>query len=144
MTDVFDIFRPEQAQQDPYSLPLDQLDVANPFLFAQGAEGPWFKRLRDEAPVHYCHNSFFGPYWSVTRYQDIMQVDTSHDIYSSEPAITIRDPIEDFPLPMFIAKPLNGFLSGFLLDDYCPVGVMNDIVSGARLSVPGKPEWYSL
>ncbi|MCB1855958.1 MAG: cytochrome P450 [Halieaceae bacterium] len=103
MTDVFDIFRPEQAQQDPYSLPLDQLDVANPFLFAQGAEGPWFKRLRDEAPVHYCHNSFFGPYWSVTRYQDIMQVDTSHDIYSSEPAITIRDPIEDFPLPMFIA-----------------------------------------
>ncbi|RJO66091.1 MAG: MFS transporter [Myxococcales bacterium] len=39
-------------------------------------------------------------------------------------------------LPMFIAKPVNGFLSGFLLDGYCPDGVMNDIVSGART-------WYN-
>ena len=35
-------------------------------------------------------------------------------------------------LPMFIAKPLNGWLSGLLLTEYCPEGVMNDIVSGAR------------
>lgn len=103
MTEIFDIFKPEQAQQDPYALPLDQLDVANPFLFASGAEGPWFRRLRDEAPVHLCTRGFFAPYWSVTRYQDIMKVDTSHDIYSSEPSITIREPLEDFALPMFIA-----------------------------------------
>jgi len=35
-------------------------------------------------------------------------------------------------LPMFIAKPLNGWLSGKLLTSYCPEGVMNDISSGAR------------
>ena len=56
-----------------------------------------------EAPVHYCKESEFGPYWSVTRYDEIMQVDTSHDIFSSEPSITIGDQPEDFSLPMFIA-----------------------------------------
>ena len=35
-------------------------------------------------------------------------------------------------LPMFIAKPLNGWLSGMLLTEYCPEGVMNDIVSDSR------------
>jgi len=92
-----------QVDQDPYDIPLESIDVANPYLFAQDVHRPWFKRLRDEAPVHYCADSFFGPYWSVTRYEDIMQVDTSHEIFSSEPAITIRDSDEDFPLPMFIA-----------------------------------------
>ncbi|MBP6682932.1 MAG: cytochrome P450 [Halioglobus sp.] len=93
----------DQVKQDPYSLPLAQINVANPYLFAQDMHWPWFKRLREEAPVHYCAESFFGPYWSVTRYDDIMTVDTSHDVYSSEPSITIRDPDEYLPLPMFIA-----------------------------------------
>ena len=74
---------------DPYSLPLQSIDIANPFLFEAGREGSWFKRLRDEAPVHFCHDSVHGPYWSVCRYEDIMEVDTSHEVYSSEPAITI-------------------------------------------------------
>jgi cytochrome P450 len=93
----------EKANQDPYSLPLDKINVANPFLFARDIHGPWFKRLRDEAPVHYCAESFFGPYWSITRYAEIIKVDTSHDLFSSEPAITIGDTQESFHLPMFIA-----------------------------------------
>lgn len=93
----------EQALLDPYDLALEDIDVANPFLFGRDVHGKWFKRLRDEAPVHYCADSFFGPYWSVTRYEHIMQVDTSHQIYSSEPAITIRDTMDTMPLPMFIA-----------------------------------------
>lgn len=93
----------EQIKTDPYTIPLASIDVANPFLFGHDLQETWFKRLRDEAPVHYCADSFFGPYWSVSRYEHIMQVDTSHDIYSSEPAITIRDTQDTFPLPMFIA-----------------------------------------
>jgi cytochrome P450 len=92
-----------RADQDPYSIPLEKINVANPFLFARDIHGPWFKRLRDEAPVHLCPESFFGPYWSITRYADIVTVDTSHDIFSSEPAITIGDNEDTFPLPMFIA-----------------------------------------
>jgi cytochrome P450 len=94
---------PDQVTVDPYSVPLEKLDVANPYLFEADVHQDWFKRLRDEAPVHYCAESEFGPYWSVTRYEDIMTVDTSHKIYSSEPTITIRDQLEDFQLPMFIA-----------------------------------------
>lgn len=93
----------ERAKVDPYTLPLDKINIANPFLFANDIHHSWFKRLRDEAPVHYCPESFFGPYWSVTRYEDIVKVDTSHEIFSSEPAITIGDTQDTFPLPMFIA-----------------------------------------
>jgi cytochrome P450 len=93
----------ERADQDPYALPLDKINVANPFLFHRDIHHPWFKRLRDEAPVHYCAESFFGPYWSITRYKEIVEVDTSHDTFSSEPAITIGDTQDTFPLPMFIA-----------------------------------------
>jgi cytochrome P450 len=53
--------------------------------------------------VHYCAESEFGPYWSVTKYKDIMAVETRHQIFSSEPAIILRDPDPDFTLPMFIA-----------------------------------------
>ena len=94
---------PEQVKLDPYRVPLDRYDVANAYLFEADVHGKWFKRLRDEAPVHFCAESEFGPYWSVTRYADIMTVDTAHTIFSSEPAITIRDQLDDFQLPMFIA-----------------------------------------
>ncbi len=103
MTAQIPQYWPEQVAQDPYSLPLESLDVSNPHLFAADAHWPWFKRLRDEAPVHYCPESETGPYWSVTRYEDIRHVDTSHEIFSSEPIILIRDPMEGFELPMFIA-----------------------------------------
>ena len=95
-------FSKEQVDQNPYELALEDINPANPYLFANDVQGNWFKRLRDESPVHYCAESVFGPYWSVTRYEDIMSVDTSHDIFSSEPNVNIRDQPEDFRLPMFI------------------------------------------
>jgi cytochrome P450 len=103
MSDARPMYSEDQVKVDPYSVPLAELNVANPFLFGHDVHWPWFKRLRDEAPVHYCAESFFGPYWSVSGYAEIMTVDTSHDVFSSEPNIIISDPLEDFPLPMFIA-----------------------------------------
>lgn len=94
---------PGQVDQDPYTLPLTELDVSNPYLFAADVHWAWFKRLRDEAPVHYCPRSETGPYWSITRYEDIRHVDTAHDIFSSEPIILIREPMDGLALPMFIA-----------------------------------------
>lgn len=72
-------------------------------MFEHDLHWGYFERLRAESPVHYTQESEFGPYWSSTKYKDIMQVDTSHDIFSSEGGITIGDPDEDFTLPMFIA-----------------------------------------
>ncbi len=83
--------------------PLESLDPANPERFRQNAQWDVFTRLRREDPVHYTAESEFGPYWSVTRYDDIMYVDTHHKIFSSEGGITIADQDEDFQLPMFIA-----------------------------------------
>ncbi|MDA1300129.1 MAG: cytochrome P450 [Proteobacteria bacterium] len=89
---------------DPYAIPLDsKFNVAQARLFQQDAHWAWFDRLRSESPVHYCDESEFGPYWSVTRYNDIMEVDTNHQIYSSEGGIAIVEQAEDFRLPMFIA-----------------------------------------
>jgi cytochrome P450 len=88
---------------DPATCRLDQIDLADPDLWAANRHHAFLKRLRHEAPVHYCADSDAGPYWSVLRYDDIFHVDTHHDIFSSEPAIVLFDPDEDFQLPMFIA-----------------------------------------
>ena len=88
---------------DPWSLPLDQLNVAQADLFQNNVHGEYFRRLRKEAPVHYCPDSMHGPYWSITRYKDIMAVDTDHHRFSSERDIVIGDQPEGFAPPMFIA-----------------------------------------
>ena len=89
-----------------WSLPLDQVNPADPQLFKDNAQWAYFERLRQEDPVHYTADSEFGPYWSVTKYKDIMAVDTNHKVFSSLSTlggISIRDQRADFPLPMFIA-----------------------------------------
>ena len=91
------------ARERAYSMPLAEINVADPELFRTDTMWPYFERLRKEAPVHYQAEHEFGPYWSVTKYNDIMAVDTNHIDFSSEPSITIADPKEDFTLPMFIA-----------------------------------------
>lgn len=88
---------------DPYTVPLDSIDVSDPRLYKDFAWHSYFKRLRDEDPVHYLKDSPFGPFWSITRFDDIKFVDTNHELFSSEPFIVIGDPGEDLPLDMFIA-----------------------------------------
>ena len=87
---------------DPYSMPLDEIDMSVPELYQHNLHWAYFKRLREEDPVHYCANSAFGPYWSVTKFDDIMFVERNHELFSSEPVITIGDFAEDFVMPNFI------------------------------------------
>lgn len=91
------------ADFDPKDLALEDIDIAQRSLWIEDKKMAFFDRLRDEDPVHYCKDSEYGPYWSVTRYKDIMEIDGNWQDFSSEPAITIVEPEEDFPLPMFIA-----------------------------------------
>jgi len=95
--------QPLMIDVDPTTVPLQDIDVSQRELWEENKKYPFFKRLRDEAPVHYCKDSEFGPYWSVTRYEDIMEVEQNWDAFSSDPTIVIQDPEEDFELPMFIA-----------------------------------------
>jgi len=91
------------ARERAYSMPIEEIQPADPELFQQDTLWPYFERLRAEDPVHYAVDEETGPYWSVTKYNDIMSVETNHQVFSSEPAITIFDPEDDFRLPMFIA-----------------------------------------
>jgi cytochrome P450 len=59
------------------------IDVSDPRLYQDDTWRPPFERLRHEDPVHYCDASLFGPYWSVTRYDDILAVELDHENYSS-------------------------------------------------------------
>ena len=88
---------------DPAATPLDEIDFSDPRMFLEDNWYAYFARLRDEAPVHYQAESPFGPFWSVTRFDDIVAVDSNHQDFSSEPVIVIGDPEEDMPLDMFIA-----------------------------------------
>jgi len=91
------------------AIPIDEIDVARPSLFQQDTIGLYFARLRKEAPVHYCRESYVGPYWSITKFDDIMAVDTNHNVFSSEAklgGIAIQDmhSVEGaLELEMFIA-----------------------------------------
>ena len=91
------------ARERAWSMPLDEINVADDELFRTDTMWPYFERLRAEAPVHYQKEHEHGPYWSVTRYKDIMDVEINHQAFSSEPTIVIAEQREEFPLPMFIA-----------------------------------------
>lgn len=91
----------ERPIPDAADVPLNEIDVSNPFLFRQGKWHSYFKRLRDEAPVHYLANSSFGAFWSVTRFADIQAVDTNPAVFSAEPNIILGHiPLD---IDMFIA-----------------------------------------
>ena len=98
----------EAAYEAAYAEPLETLNPAQPALFQADAMWPYFERLRREDPVHFTPESEYGPYWSITKYNDIMAVDTNHQVFSSDytrGGISIQggttQNIE--PLPMFIA-----------------------------------------
>jgi cytochrome P450/predicted MFS family arabinose efflux permease len=92
------------AIEDAKSVPLDEIDVSRLDLWSSDTHWPYFERLRREDPIHYCAKSEFGPYWSITKYNDIMAVDTNHQAFSSDREITIFDEVKDgTELPMFIA-----------------------------------------
>lgn len=59
-----------EARSNAHSIPLSEFDVSQPKLFQDGTIGTYFARLRAEEPVHYCPNSRFGSYWSVTKYKE--------------------------------------------------------------------------
>jgi len=104
---------PIDVRQDPYKVPLDQLNPAHPDLFEADAMWPYFERLRREDPMHLTKESQFGPYWSVTKFDDIMYVDTHHELFSSDslqggislggrPLREGETPDPTYDLPMFI------------------------------------------
>ena len=86
-----------------HKVPLDELDVSNWHLFEKDAIWPWFERLRREDPVHYHSDSRYGPFWSITKFDDIKAIDKNHQIFSSQPNIGLVDSITDLETASFIS-----------------------------------------
>lgn len=78
------------------------VDVSDPSLYEHDTWRDPFAWLRGNDPVHYTESSPFGPYWSVTRYDDIVAVDCNHADFSSNKNIMIGDVGEDLPGESFI------------------------------------------
>jgi cytochrome P450 len=91
------------SRTDQMDRDIDAVDVSDPSLYETDSWRPIFARLRSEAPVHYCADSPFGPYWSITRFEDIMAVDSNHQSFSSIGGVSIGDRKPDFEAPNFIS-----------------------------------------
>ena len=94
------------SQEDAWSVPLESIDVSNPHLYQDDTWRPYFARLRQQDPVHWCEQGIYGSYWSVTRYRDIMAVDTNQKAFSSDAlmgGIVLRDLPMDMRRPSFIS-----------------------------------------
>jgi cytochrome P450 len=81
--------KPDAAAEagEAWALPLAELNPARTDRFQADTIWPVFERLRREDPVHFTPDSDFGPYWSVTKWNDIMAVDTDHEAFSSADGI---------------------------------------------------------
>ena len=97
--------RQRAARENAYAMPLSEFHPGNPELFRSDTLWPYFERLRNEEPVHFCSTSPVGNYWSVTKYNDIMHVETNPAIFSSDVnlgGIMLRDVEPDHKWPSFI------------------------------------------
>jgi len=103
MTDLA-IAPPPPSVTDPWSLPLETLDVSDGELWHTGRLHDYLKRLRLEDPVHWSPTGPTGPYWSVTKFNDIVAVDSNHGVFSSDRDIVVGDQPEDFAILNFIAS----------------------------------------
>ena len=96
----------EAEHGNPYDIDIDAIDVSQPEYFQNDTIGLYFKRLRNEQPIHYCAESRFGPYWSVTKFNDIMAIDKDHQNFSSD-AFLGGIQMTDFPKGMERANFIN-------------------------------------
>jgi cytochrome P450 len=68
---------------DLSALPLERIDVRKPRLYQDDGRYPLFERLRKEFPVHYCAESAYRPYWSLSRYKDVVECEMDTQTFSS-------------------------------------------------------------
>lgn len=90
------------TREGAYDVLLSDLDVSEVKRFQDDSIWPYFERLRREDPIHYCSDSPYGPYWSITKFHDIIAVDMTHGVFSSEQGVTIVDLPEQYWTPSFI------------------------------------------
>ena len=122
----------DEAIREANETPLELLNPGRADRFQKDTILPVFARLRREDPVHFTAESDFGPYWSVTRWKDIMAVDTNHDVFSSAQGITLPNLValaEQQKVLGELARPRTGGGAGFITMDEPEHGAQRKAVS---------------
>lgn len=85
---------PPPVIEDPYAVPIEEINVIDGRLFQRDIHWSHFRRLREEDPVHFNELPGIGRYWSLTKFEDIMFVDTNHELFSSAHGISLGPQID--------------------------------------------------
>jgi cytochrome P450 len=88
--------------EDPYAVPIGEINVIDGRLFERDLHWEHFRRLREEDPVHLNDLPRLGRYWSITKFEDIVFVDTHHELFSSAHGIALGPRIDSDPNPAIL------------------------------------------
>jgi cytochrome P450 len=92
----------EDKSGEAWAVPLKTLDPSDGTLWQRNVLHDYLRRLREEDPVHWSPTGPTGPFWSVTRFDDIVAVDSNHQAFSSDRDIVVGDQPEGFAIKNFI------------------------------------------
>lgn len=73
----------------------DDADLADPDTYTSGVPHATFARLRREDPVHWTTEADGSGFWSVTRYQDVLDVSRDVATFSSARGIRLEEMDDD-------------------------------------------------
>ncbi len=73
-----------RIEPDPYKVDLTEINMSDSLLYEQGLARRYFQRLRREAPIHFLENSPVGPFWSITKFKDILEISRNHKDFSAD------------------------------------------------------------
>jgi len=93
-----------------HELSIDDINPVNAHLFQRHTWHDYFRRLRNEDPVHFNELETAGRYWSITKYDDVRAVDGDWKTFSSAEGITLGWPVGT-PLPPEALVTVNPFIA---------------------------------
>jgi cytochrome P450 len=71
------------------------LDLTDPDVHTAGVPHATFQRMRDEDPIAWCEERDGSGFWSVTRYQDIVELNRDFRTFTSEQGIRLEEMDEE-------------------------------------------------
>ena len=81
---------------------VDDDNLMVPERFTVGHPHLEWKKLRDTAPIYYCRPKGYRPYWAVTKYKDIVEIEKRSDVFLNAPRFQILPTsFEDYLIEKF-------------------------------------------
>jgi cytochrome P450 len=111
--------------------PLEVLNPAWASAFRDDAHWYYFDRLRAEDPVHWTPDSNYGAFWSITKYNDIVAIDSNHQAFSSAKGIGLSPKRSVLPADAFVERDTSEDSNSFINMDPPGHDVQRKIVSPA-------------